>query len=146
MACNNLILFYNPEASKSSLADVTSFSTNAIKRNIVQREYLLYNKVGTTQGTLSVLNNICIYETTPTITNTIANQCFTINQDTFIEKYSVVGTNTESRDSSGFVNENSIRFLNLTSVEGNPNYTKLKWILPVDAQGTPLTRTLVFYN
>ena len=146
MACNNLILYHNPELAKTSITDLTSISTGVIKRSIVQRENILYNKEGTNQGTLNLVQNISVYESTPNLTNTIYNRCFTINQDTFIEKYSVVGSDTESRDSSGFINENSVKFYNLMCVEGIPSYTKLKWILPVDEQGKPLTRTLVFYN
>ena len=146
MACDNLILYFNPESTKSSITDLTLLSTGAIKRSIGQLENLLYNKEGTSQGTINTLLNICIYESTPNITNTVLNHCFTINQDTFIEKYSVVTSDTESRDSSGLTNQNTVTFFNLTSVEGNPSYTKLKWILPVDEQGKPLTRTLVFYN
>lgn len=146
MACNNLVLYYNPESSKISTTDLISLSTGAIKQNIQQFEHLLYNKEGKIQGTVNSLNNTCIYESTPNITNTIYNRCYTINQDTFIEKYSVVGSEMEILDSSGFITENSVKFFNLTCVEGNPSYTKLKWIIPVDEQGKPLTRTLVFYN
>ena len=146
MACDNLILYFNPESTKSSITDLTLLSTGAIKRSIGQLENILYNKEGTNQGTINTLFNISTYESTPNISNTVLNHCFTINQDTFIEKYSVIGSDNERRDSSGFVNENIVRFYNLTSVEGNASYTKLKWILPVDEQGKPLTRTLVFYN
>ena len=146
MACTNLVLYYNPESTKTSNTDLISLSTDAIKRNIIQYEHTLFNKEGIIQGSVSSISDICIYESTPNILNTINNRCYTIIKDTFIEKYSVVSSDIESRDSSGFINENSVRFFNLTSVEGNPSYTKLKWILPVDEQGKPLTRTLVFYN
>ena len=146
MACNNLVLYYDTESSKTSLTDIISLSTGAIKRRIGQQEHLLYNKEGKTQGTINSINNTCIYESTPNITNTIHNRCFTINQDTFIEKYSVVSSDTESRSSSGFLNQNTIKFYNLICVEGSPSYTKLKKIAPADEQGKPLTRTLVFYN
>ena len=146
MACDNLILYFNPDEAKVCNTDVTSLSTGAIKRSIIQRENVLYNKEGTTQGTINALINISIYESTPNITNSILNYSFTINKDTFIEKYSVINSTLETRDSRGYVKINTVRFFNLTSVEGSPSYTKLKWILPVDEQGNPLTRTLVFYN
>ena len=146
MACDNLILYYNPESTKISVTDVTSLSTGAIKRTIVQHENLLYNKEGTSQGTLNLVQNNCIYESTPNITNAISNRCFTINKDTFIEKYSFVSSSLDPRNSSGHITKSTVKFYNLTSVEGNPSYTKLKWILPADEQGNPLTRTLVFYN
>jgi hypothetical protein len=146
MSCNNLILYYDTKSTKTSLTDIISLSTGAKKRNILQLEHTLFNKEGIIQGTVNSINDICIYESTPNITNTINNRCYTIIKDTFIEKYSVVSSDIESRDSSGFINENSVKFFNLTSVEGNPSYTKLKWIVPVDEQGKPLTRTLVFYN
>ena len=146
MTCDNLILYYNPELVKSCSTDLTLLSTGAIKRTIVQNEHLLYNKEGITQGTLNRIINICIYESAPNITNNITSSSFTINKDTFIEKYSVINSNLDPRDSKGQITLDTIKFLNLTSVEGNPSYTKLKWILPVNEQGTPLTRTLVFYN
>ena len=47
---------------------------------------------------------------------------------------------------SHHINKNDLYFFNLTSVEGNASYTKLKWIFTVDEQGKPLTRTFIFYN
>ena len=146
MMCDNLILYYNPDEGKICTTDLTLLSTGAIKRSIVQTNYILYNNDGKYNGNVNIINNICIYTSTPNDTNIIGTYCFTINIDTFIEKYSAVDERDEVRNSSGQVNQNSVRFLNLTSVEGNQTYTKLKWILPVDEQGKPLTRTLVFYN
>ena len=60
MTCDNLILYYNPELVKSCSTDLTLLSTGAIKRTIVQNEYLLYNKEGTSQGTINTLFNICL--------------------------------------------------------------------------------------
>ena len=127
-------------------ADLNSLSTGALRRNIQQVEYILYNKDGKTMGNVNIINNICNYESTPNITNTIGTYCISIIMDTFVEKYSVSNITQETRSSSGQVSQSSTRFLNLTSDEGNQTYTKLKWILPVDEQGKPLTRTLVFYN
>jgi hypothetical protein len=146
MACNNLVLYYNPETGKICNTDLNSLSSDALRRNIAQVEYILYDKDEKIVGDVNILNNICNYESTPNVTNTIANICITIIKDTFVEKYSVINITKETRDSSGQVNQSSIRFLNLTSVEGNQTYTKLKWILPVDEQGKLLTRILVFYN
>lgn len=146
MSCNNLVLYYNPESGKISNTDLTMLSTGALKRNIAQVDYILYNKDGKIMGDVNIVNNICNYESTPNITNTIGTYCISIIMDTFIEKYSVSNITQETRSSSGQVSQSSTRFLNLTSVEGNQTYTKLKWILPVDEQGKLLTRTLVFYN
>ena len=146
MACNNLILYYNPDGLKVCNTDLTSLSTGALKRSIGQYDYILYNKEGTPQGNLSIIQNICIYNSTPNNTNAIGNYCISIINDTFIEKYSVLNFTPETRESSGQVNQNFVRFLNLTSVEGSPSYTKLKWILPVDEQGKLQIRTLIFYN
>lgn len=146
MACNNLVLYYNPESGKICNTDLTLLSRGALKRTISQVDYLLYNKDGKYAGNVNIINNSCIYESTPNDTNTIGTYCISIIIDTFIEKYSAIDERDEVRNSSGQVNQNSIRFLNLTSVEGNQTYTKLKWILPVDEQGKLITRTLVFYN
>jgi len=146
MSCDTLTVFYNPESAKIASTNLSSFTSDSIKRNIDQKYFKLYNKEGNFVGNLNILNNECIYEQTPTITNTIANYCFTINNNTFIEKYSVVNENEDEKNSSGFVISNLIRYLNLQSSEGTQQYTKLKWILPADKEGNPLTRTLIFYN
>ena len=77
---------------------------------------------------------------------TITNYTFTINNNGFIEKYSVIFPNTSVRNESGFVTNYTERLLNLTSVEGNKSYSKLKWILQADQEGNPITRKLIFYN
>ena len=146
MSCDSLTLYYNPDSAKTAITDLTLFTSGVIKKNIIQFDFILYNKEGTYVGDANVLNNLCIYEKTPNITNTISNYCFTINDNTFIDKYALISENQEQRNTSGLVVQSSIRFFNLQSSEGTQKYTKLKWILPVDKEGNPLTRTLIFYN
>jgi hypothetical protein len=146
MTCNNLITYYNPSSGSDSITDLTSQSTDAIKRNIIQYNLPLYGTDGKSIGNLLILNSSCTYENNPNVSVTIATYSFTINNNGFVEIYSAIFPNTSVRNESGFVTEYTERLLNLTSVEGNQSYKKLKWILQSDKEGTPITRTLIFYN
>lgn len=147
MTCNNLITYYNPSPEAVSFTDLTSQSTNAIKKSITQYYLPLYGSDGKNIGNLTSVYNSCIYENNPNHSITIAIYTFTINNNGFVEKYSAILPETIRRpESSGFISEYTEILLNLTSVEGNQSYKKLKWILPIDEEGTPITRTLIFYN
>jgi hypothetical protein len=144
--CNNLTIYYNPSEAKTSVTDLTSISTDVIKKQIIQHNFQLYNKSGNSVGNIFALNNLTIYESTPNITNIIASTIFSINNCDFIEKYSTLTSNTDERNSRGLLINNQTRFNNLTSVEGNASYSKLRWILPISADGIQQTRILTFYN
>lgn len=146
MSCEKLVLFYNPKEGKNSLTDLTIFSSNALKKISNQFKQFLYNQEGKFVGELNLTNDTVIYKDTPNITDIFSNYCFTIENDTFVEKYYTSAHNTEKRNSAELVAENSVRFFNLECSVGTQRFTKLKWILPVDSKGKPLTRTLVFYN
>jgi len=143
----NLVLYYDllPSANTST-TNLTPISTNTHKRSITQYDFPLYNGDAKPAGTLEVINNLCVYSNTPDTTNNAGNYYFTINNGGYIERYSINLFNTSERDTTGFVVENEIRLLNLTSVGGVATFTKLKWIIPVNDQGVATTRTLVFYN
>jgi hypothetical protein len=147
MNCDKLVLFYNPNEGKISSTDLTLFSTNTLKKSLGQFKFFLYNENNQVVGELNVINNSVIYKDTPNIVDDFSNYCFTINIDTFVEKYSTTFVNgNEQRNSQEIFTDNTVRFLNLQCDVGTPRFTKLKWIISADNEGNPLPRTLIFYN